>query len=90
MRDPDMTTEEHFWTVTIEGETAGNYGPFATLEAASEFAQAHQPFAQISEFRGRLVRSFEISREEFEKNPPAGLLLDPDELDALRSRGTAS
>jgi len=78
-----MTTEEHFWTVKIEGEAAGDYGPFATLEAASEFAQAHCPFAEIFEFRGRLVKSsFEISREaleELERNLPE-VLLDPDQL----------
>jgi hypothetical protein len=69
--------EEHWWTVQIEGDDAGEFGPFKTREAATAFAQGFFPFATVYKFRGRLIRSYEMSREEFERNPPAGLLINP-------------
>jgi hypothetical protein len=79
-----MNTEAHFWTVSLDGDPAAEYGPFDTLEAAGEFARDHWPFGQVHEFRGYLVKSQEVTREEYEALKASGklpgLLCGPDEV----------
>jgi hypothetical protein len=75
-----MTTEAHWFSVEIDGDAGGEYGPFDTLENATAFAAQHGPFAHVSEFRGRLVSSREITTEEYEAlKGELNVLLDPHE-----------
>jgi hypothetical protein len=70
-----MTT---IWTVNIEGEKAGEYGPFETHDAAVKFAAAYRPYATVNRINNvRLVDSYEIDRTEFETSDFPSMLLDP-------------
>jgi hypothetical protein len=71
-------TETIAWIVRIS--SVERYGPFKSPDDARAFATQTGQDYEICQFHGRLVRSWEIAREEYELfEYPHPFLYDPSE-----------